>query len=764
MKFCGSIAIAFFAGLASAAEVGTTSSGAARHWAFLPVVRVDPPAVVAGRPSDSAIDAFVGAALHQKGFAPSPDADAATLVRRVHLDLTGFPPNVDEVDAFLADTSPGAYERMVDRLLASPHFGERWARWWLDLCGYADSDGYLSDFLRPNAWLYRQWVVDAFNANIPFDEFTVEQLAGDLVDNATMSQKMGTGFLRNTLNNREGGADLEEFRVRQIVARTSMMSAAWMGLTVGCAECHDHKFDPVSQKEFYQLYAFFNNGDEINVEAPREGEAGPYAAAKAEYDRKRTEILAPLMAELAPLEAEWEAKMLEAANNPDTADHRWARTWEVLGLVWGQNFGEGQHEGIQIVKTPRDVRTLSQTERLFDYFLRNGDIVNEAKFKELKIAEVIKQLDELAKKLPPFSRAPAIAESLENRRTHIHRRGDFRSRAEEVSPGTPAVLGVFHPDGDVNRLDLAKWLVSPENPLTARVTVNRIWQELFGRGLVFTSEDFGTRGTPPSHPELLDWLASEFIAKSWNFKALVREIVLSSTYRQASKRRPDVEQLDPNNTLLARQARLRLPAELVRDSALSASGLLNPSIGGPSVRPPQPDSVSKEGFDNKWVASEGADRYRRGLYTFIQRTSPFAQYVTFDLPDNARPCTRRDRSNTPLQALNMLNDPVFVEAAQSLAARAQAFALGRMRAQQPCTARDCIEYAFRACLARRPNVAELDRLETYLNEQAERFKQNPSEAKTLLAVQRSESDAVEPAAWVALCSVILNLDEFVTRE
>ncbi|HRI89347.1 MAG TPA: DUF1549 domain-containing protein, partial [Candidatus Hydrogenedentes bacterium] len=451
---------------------------AATHWAFVAPVRANAPAVSNAQWVRNPIDAFVLSRLEAEGIAPSPEASRETLLRRVSLDLIGLPPALDELDTYLADTSPDSYERQIDRLLNSPHFGEKWARWWLDLSGYADSDGYLSDFLRPNAWHYRQWVVDAFNTNKPFDQFTTEQLAGDLLPNATTQQRIGTGILRNTMSNREGGADLEEFRVRQIVARASMVGTAWLGLTIGCAQCHDHKFDPISQREFFGMYAFFNTSDEVNVNAPVGDELERHLAARPAYDAKRAEILAPAIAEIEALQAEWERRMLEAANNPDTADATWARQFEVLGLVWGQNFGEGQHEGIQIVKVPVAERTQDQKDRLLDYFLQNGSLVNEAKWAELKLPEVWKQLDELAKTLPRVSRAPAMVESKERRMTHLHRRGDFRAPGEEVPPHTPAVVLELEERAAPTRLDLAQWLVHQDNPLTARVFVNRVWHEL----------------------------------------------------------------------------------------------------------------------------------------------------------------------------------------------------------------------------------------------------------------------------------------------
>ncbi|MDZ4859182.1 MAG: DUF1549 and DUF1553 domain-containing protein [Candidatus Hydrogenedentes bacterium] len=750
--------------LLALAALASTAEDAAAHWSFIAPARTNPPATSNPAWIRNPIDAFVLHRLDVEGLAYSREAPRETLLRRLSLDLVGLPPALEDLDAYLDDTAPDAYEKQIDLLLASPHFGEKWARWWLDLSGYADSDGYLSDFLRPNAWHYRQWVVDAFNANMPFDQFTAEQLAGDLIPNATTRQRIGTGMLRNTMNNREGGADLEEFRVKQIVARANMVGTAWLGLTIGCAQCHDHKFDPISQRDYFAMYAFFNNGDEVNVNTPIGDEQTKHDVARPTYDAKRAEILAPVLVDVEMLQAEWERKMLDAANNPGTADSTWARQWEVLALVWGQNYGEGQHEGSQIVKIPVAERTKDQKDRLLDYFIQNGSLVNEAKWAELKLNDIRKQLDELAKTLPLLSRAPTMMESRERRVTHLHKRGDFRAPGDEVQPNTPAVVPASLVTETPTRLDLAQWLTRRDNPLTARVFVNRVWHDLFGRGLVHTTEDFGTRGAKPSHPELLDWLAVEFMDSGWDVKHLINTIVISSTYRQSSNRRPELNERDPNNELLARQSRNRLSAELVRDNALAASGLLNATIGGPSVRPPQPDSVSKEGFDNKWVVSEGAHKYRRGIYTFIQRTSPFGQSVTFDLPDPGQPCTRRERSNTPLQALNLLNDPMFVECAQSLAQRIESFILRRMREGNPATVEDCINHAFRIALTRNASPEERARLAAYLPQQAAIYETDPSAASALLASRSNDDENIDAAAWTAVCSVILNLDEFITRE
>lgn len=722
------------------------------HWAFIPPQRVEPPTVPG---SPQAIDRFIRARLAREKIHPAPEADRTTLIRRLSFDLTGLPPAPLEVDAFLNDPRPDAYERVVERLLASEHFGEKWARWWLDLAHYADSDGYLQDFIRPVAWRYRQWVVEAFNRDQPFDQFTIEQLAGDLLPDVSAAQRIATGFLRNTLSNREGGADLEEFRVRQVVDRTATTGVTWMALTVGCAECHDHKFDPLTQREFYQLYALFNDAEEVNFNAPLPGEREAWERAKAEHDRKRAELLAPLAGPLAELQAAWEKRLLEAERRPG-GEYAWDRALEVMGLVWGQGEGEGQLEGINIMKTPVARRTQEQRDRLLNYFLRSGALISPEKFKELKLGELAGKLNALAKELPPVTRAPAMTRPPTPRVTRVHLRGDFRQPGDVVSPGTPAALPALRAGESPDRLALARWLVAPEHPLTARVTVNRLWQELFGRGLVATTENFGARGERPSHPELLDWLALEFQRRNWSLKEMLRLMVASQTYRQSSVARPELAGRDPHNTLVARQARLRLPAEAVRDAALAAGGLLNRTVGGPSVRPPQPESVSKEGFDNKWEPSKGADRYRRGLYTFLQRTSPFAQFVTFDLPDTSRSCARRERSNTPLQALNLLNDPVFVEAAQALAARV-------LREEKGSSTRR-LERAFLLALSRPPSAAESARLLGCLTQQRALFAADPSAARRLAPETASQADPVEHAAWVTLASVLLNLDEFCNRE
>ena len=718
-----------------------------RHWAFAAPKAAVPPKVRQPRWVRNPIDQFVLARLERENLAPSPEADAHTLARRVSLDLTGLPPAA-------SDTSSLSYEALVDRLLESPHFGEKWARSWLDLARYADSDGYETDQLRPHAWRWRQWVIDALNRNLPYDQFTIDQIAGDLLPEPTLEQRIATGFHRNTLSNREGGADLEEYRVEQVVDRVSTIGTAFMGLTLGCARCHDHKYDPISQREFYQLYAILNSADEVNVPAPADGEWGEYLRRWPDYLKKRQEILGKLETELAPVMAEWERRILEAEKKPGR-DHVWDRQLELLGLVWEGNKGGGQLEGLYILKTPRERRTQWQQRRLFDYFLPHAERVDAERSKALKTKEVVKQLAELQKSAPPLTMAPAMFENPLPKPNYIHVRGDFRSRGIEVPPAVPSVLPPLA--GKPDRLAFARWLVSAGNPLTARVAVNRIWQELFGVGLVATPEDFGLQGERPTHPELLDWLVVEFVNSGWNVKRMIKLIATSATYRQSSHVRPDLREKDSQNRLLARQNRFRLPAELVRDAALAASGLLSPKIGGPSVRPPQPEAVTKEAFETPWVASHGADRYRRGIYTWLQRTAPFAQFVTFDAPDPTRSCARRERSNTPLQALTLLNDPVFVEMAQALTERL-------FRERPRASADERIDYAYRLCANRPAKPEELARLRKYLDTQRTQFEKERDSAASFLPFRLEGVPAEEGAAWAGLASIILNLDAFVTRE
>ncbi len=761
-------------------ELKSPLAAAASHWSFQPIVRPNIPPTSGRNIVRNEIDSFVVSRLESEQLSSAPEADPLTLLRRVTLDLTGLPPAAEDVRSFMADHSESAYEHAVDRLLHSPAYGERWARPWLDLCHFADTDGYLTDQPRPVAWRYRQWLIEALNNDLPFDQMTIQQLAGDLLPDSGTDQLLATGFLRNTLSNREGGADLEEFRVEQIVDRTTMLGIGWMGLTVGCARCHDHKYDPVTQTEFFGLYAVLNQADEVNIDAPLPGEwSVSKEQAVVEYRRKRDELVEPVRKALEDLQRAWENRMLEAVAGPGV-DPVWDRQWEVLGLVWGGHFGEGQLEGCEIVRTPWSKRSRDEYDRLQDYFLAHGSLIDSAAFSSLKLDALAKQLSELRTAVLWPTRAPAMREARVPRVVNRHVRGDFRVPAETVTAHFPAWLA---PSADqslvLNRLDLAKWLVSPEHPLTARVAVNRMWQGFFGRGIVDPSDDFGLRGQPPSHPELLDWLASEFIRCGWSVRKMHKLIVMSATYRQSSAYRPELRSIDPDNRLLARQVPLRFTADQVRDAALAVSGLLTKRIGGPSVFPPQPESVAKEGYSNVWKTSEGPDRYRRSLYTWVQRLSPYAHHVTFDAPPTNSVCTGRTRTNSPLQALTLLNDPVFFEAAQALARQ--------ILAEDAADDLVRVQSLMLRTLGRSPVGGEAAILESYLMQQRSIMAESPGEVRRLISAssESHSTDATpdkssitagtevttevtdadrELASWTSLCSVILNLHEFITRD
>jgi mono/diheme cytochrome c family protein len=721
-----------------------------RHWAFQPVVRPSPPEVRNGSWARNPVDRFILARLEGEGYTPSPEADRVTLIRRVSLDLIGLPPSPAEVADFVADTRPDAYDRVVDRLLASPHYGEKWGRHWLDLARYGDSDGYERDPARPNAWRYRQWVIEALNRDMPYDEFTIEQLAGDLLPNASVEQRVATGFQRNTFTNREAGVDRAEDRFEQLVNRTNTVGTVWLGLTVGCAQCHNHKFDPISQKEFYQMLSFWNPVEEVDIEAPLPGETGPYLRALPEYQRKRTELLEKYG--IPDMAAQWESKLREAHIHAGK-DVEWD-----YALT---EFRAGYDPWKKILDSDVAHRSRRMQDNFVDFFVESGHSPDLEKDKAAadRLKQAREQLAALKATLPPYSEAPVMAQMSSPPETHIAVGGDFRNPGDKVEPGTLAVMPALQTSGNLPpRLLLARWIVSRENPLTARVAVNRMWQEYFGRGLVRTSEDFGTQGEKPSHPELLDWLATEFMDRGWSMKAIHRTIVTSATYRQSSKVRKEIQAKDPDNVLLSRQSRLRLPAELIRDAALASSGLLNPAIGGRSIKPPQPAGVAELTYGNgtKWKESEGPDRYRRGLYIHFQRTSPYPELISFDAPDSRLACTRRRRSNTPLQALNLLNDPVFIEAAQALAVRTLRESSGAFQ--------DKLGYAFELALNRKPKARETADLTQYFNEQKAVFQKDEKAVASVAPFTPDGVDRLDMAAWVGLSRVLMNLDEFITRE
>jgi hypothetical protein len=709
--------------------ITATDSKKVNHWAYQPIKRPEVPKVAANWLRHNAIDAFVQARLEKEGIAPAPEADRAALVRRLSLDLTGLPPMPDDVEAALSDKSENWYEKVVDRLLAAPHYGERWGRHWLDLARYADSDGFEKDTGRPFAWRWRHWVIEAFNRDLPFDEFTVEQLAGDLLPNATLEQKVATGFHRNTLTNREGGVDQEQFRVEAVVDRVNTTAKVWLGQTINCCQCHDHKYDPFSQREFYQFFAFFNSDAEVDIPALLPSEVAAFNQKKEAFDKKRGELA--------------QAIDLYKKNELVAAQQKWQ---EHVGLLELRQQPPGV---IVLLLTDPMQRTEKQNQELAAHYLKI----------DAKLAELTKSLADHDKTAPQPTKAQTLAMT-GVRKTNVMLRGDFLRRGVEVEADAPSVLPPMpQTKGKRTRLDLAKWLVAPANPLTARVAVNWVWHKYFGRGLVATLEDFGTQGEKPSHAELLDYLAGRFADDHWSMKKLHRLIVTSATYRQSARARPELAVRDPLNVLLARQARLRLEAEIVRDNALAASGLLTRTIGGPSVRPPQPAGISELTYAGsaRWVESTGPDRYRRGMYTWFQRTSPYPMLLTFDAPDGNLCCVRRERSNTPLQALALLNDTVFVECAQALGKR--------IVEDKSANAGDRLRHAFRLCLARDPSATELDRLSRLHEELLQTYRAKPEAAAKLLGKMKvNGADAPEAAAWVALARTLLNLDEFVTRE
>jgi hypothetical protein len=710
-------------------------------WSFQPLKRPPVPEVKKQGWVRNPIDNFVLARLEKEGVQPSPEAAKATLLRRVYLDVTGLPPSPRELDDFLHDNRPDAYELAVERLLRSPHYGERMARFWLDLARYADSDGFEKDLQRPWAWRYRDYVIQAFNEDKPFDQFTIEQLAGHLLPGATASQLIATGWHRTALVNREGGIDPRENRYEQLVSRVSAASTTWMGLTTGCAQCHDHKYDPIRAKDFYQLYAFFNHVKERDIDAPLPGELGPWLQKRAEYLKEREHLL--WVYNIDEWMRDYEQNMVQALENPGQGDLEW--DFQIANSRPMFDYYE------EVIRTPREKRDPRDQERLLYWFLGNpGPARGAGIHKTDEVRECRERLARLDARYPKVAKAMIMEQWEQLPETRIALKGDYRSLGEAVEPDVPASLPPLPKDAPRNLLGFAQWLVSDENPLTARVMANRYWQEIFGRGLVRTSEDFGTQGEKPTHPELLDWLAAEFRDGGWSTKNLIRLIVTSTTYRQSSHARPELKDRDPENLLLARQNRVRLPAELIRDAALNASGLLNSAVGGPSVKPFQPAGVAELGYANsvKWEESEGPAKYRRGLYVHFQRTTPYPMLMNFDAPDSNVACSRRRRSNSPLQALNLLNDPVFSEAAQTLAHRL----LTEYRET------DRLENGFLLTVGRLPSEAEKDRLRRFLDQQASVLAENPEAAREIFPLNP------EAAHWVSLARVLLNTDEFITRE
>jgi hypothetical protein len=907
------------------------------HWAFQAPRRPPLPAVKNPAWVRNEIDRFLLARLEREGLTPSPEADRLTLIRRLSLDLLGLPPTPEEVDAFLADRADGAYERLVDKLLASPHYGERWARPWLDAARYADSDGFEKDKSR-QVWFYRDWVINALNRDLPYNEFIIEQIAGDLLPGATQDQGVATGYLRNSMLNEEGGIDPEQFRMEAMYDRMDAIGKGILGVTIQCAQCHSHKFDPLTQTEYYRLFAFLNNDNEANVavytpeeqmkraeifreihaieadlrhrhpdwqermaawEEKVKGDQPPWQVVRPEVDPfgDQKHYLLPdgsiLAQGYAPTKftTEFTAKTdlktvtavrLELLNDPNlplggpgrsirglcgltefkveaaaadesgkkqevkivraTADvnppeRELEKIFDdrsgkrrVTGPVdyaidgkeetaWGLDVGPGRsnvprkavfvfdkpvsfpkgavltfklvqkHGGWNsddnqnnnlgrfrfsvtdrpdavadplpahvraLLDVPAEQRTPAQTAGVFGYWRTTVPEWQEAN----------DRIEALWRQHPEGSSQLVLKAREMPRDTHVLKRGDFLKPAEEVSPGVPAFLHPLPPDAPLNRLTFARWLADPHSPTTARVIVNRIWQGHFGTGLVATPEDFGKQGERPSHPELLDWLAVDFMERGWSLKSLHRMIVTSAAYRQSSSVTPDLLAKDPANRLLARGPRFRVDAEVVRDVALAASGLLNPKVGGPSVFPPLPKFMllPPVSYGPKvWDESTGPDRYRRALYTFRYRSLPYPALQNFDAPNGDFACVRRTRSNTPLQALTALNEPVFVECAQALGLRTLKDG-GRTDA-------DRLTYAFRRCLARPPSAAESADLLKLLAKERQHFKQPDAKPMELAAADPAHppqlpegTTAADLAAWTVVSRVLLNLDETITKE
>jgi hypothetical protein len=903
----------------------------AEHWAF--ELASTPTIPENGTPvwGTNPIDAFIYERMRAEGLAPSPEADKVKLLRRVTFDLTGLPPTPAEMDAFLLDTADGAYERAVDRLFASPRYGERMAMHWLDAARFADSNGFQGDFPRA-MWPWRDWVIASFNKNTPFDQFVVEQLAGDLLPNATREQRAATGFLRNGRSVTEGGSIEEEWHVESIIERVETVGTVFLGLSLGCARCHDHKYDPFSQRDFYQFYAFLNSTAEKGYYAERPGNLGPVELFPTPEHEKRIAELeeslrgvrekhAAVTAETAIPVENWLATLRQApqseepqgmalrlrldggiyspaggataldgetATAPDLGQaHRFPRAkpftiavWvraDRPGTLWSKIGGAPDHRGVEAavlddgrvtvtinhIAQENGVRVVSeaalkigvwshlavtfsgaekvggvgvyvdgQIQNLFpDYNNLEGDIDAPESLRvgtgssanplrgamadfriynvELGAAQITALLQNALSSAPLIelgeAERAALAAYYEHRNSLLTRaseqqvtnaeqtrnaylendvpsvmvleelpeprpayrliRGayDAPDKSEVLQPKVPDFLHPFPADAPPNRLGLAKWIVDPANPLTARVTVNRIWQEFFGAGLVRSPENFGMQGESPSHPALLDWLASEFIAKGWDLKALQKQIVMSATYRQDSAAPDAVLAKDPENRLLARAPRFRFPAELIRDNALAASGLLTPTIGGPSVKPYQPEGLWEElipGARGIYTSAEGEALYRRSLYTFRRRTVPQPTLATFDAPTFDTCQVNRPRTNTPLQALALLNDTTYVEAARHLALR--------MLTEAGPGMDERLRYGFRLATSRWPNAREEQVLQGAMGGYLETYEAAPEEARAFIANGKSPvaegANPIELAAYMGVARVVLSLDETITRE
>lgn len=671
-----------------------------KHWAYQHPQRSPVPHDPQDGWSRNAIDRYALEAMRTRGLTPANDADPARLLRRVYLDLVGLPPTVDAVNRFVADPTDKRYLAIVDQLLASPRYGEKWSRHWLDLARYSDSNGYQADQIR-EMWAFRDWVIDAMNDDMPYDQFTVEQLAGDLLPDATLSQHIATGFHRATTCNVEAGVDPEGNRTDQVIDRVNTTGTTWLATTLECAQCHNHKYDPISQQEYYQLFAFFNN---------------------------------------TPMEVEQE--------KPDSVQFNFYGP-----KLW---LAQKTDERARFARLQAKLKQLSeQIERLSRKTARAHEQLKGLKEQE---SELRQQLDTAA----PSS--TLVMQEMEQRRTTtIFVRGDFLSPGTEVEPNVPRAFNALPPSEPRDRLLLAKWLIDPTNPLTARVAVNRWWHELFGRGIVSTIDDFGTQGSPPTHPALLDWLAIELQSNGWSMKAIHRLIVTSSTYRQSSRWERDAHERDPDNRWLARGPRNRLPAELIRDHALAIGNLLVDAMHGPPVYPPQPSGLWRQTGRNEPIfkTDEGADRFRRGVYVVWRRAAPYPTFVTFDAPDRMTCVARRPKTNTPLQALALLNDEAYAEAAKAMAARVLTETQGRDVSSQ-------LEYAMKLVVSRAPTETELAVLRDLLRSEIVRLSAAPERVQQLCAGAKllqvnQPASKSEWAAWFSVCNTLLNLDEAITK-
>jgi hypothetical protein len=709
-----------------------------QHWAYVKPARPAIPEVQNKAWVRNPIDAFVAIGHMKNGFTPAPEADRVTLIRRLSFDLTGLPPTSADVEAFVNDKSPDAYERLVDRLLASKHFGERMAVVWLDVVRYSDTAGYHSDNHR-DVWMFRDYVINSFNANKTFERFTVEQIAGDLLPDATSETRVASGYNRMLQTTEEGGAQAKEYTAKYAADRVRNTASAWLGATLGCAECHNHKYDPFTQRDFYRFAAFFAD---VREKAVGRQDQTPITKPEQEAELKKLDgEIARLQGELAKTTPELDAAQVK---------------WEHSLAKGTKGLPKPVTDALTVEPAKRNA---AQKQTIATHF--RTQVAKETESQRKELADVQARKDQLLKTVP----TTLVSMTEAPRMVRILPRGNWLDDSgEPVTPDVPAFLGTVapaDPRARASRLELAKWLASPENPLTARVYVNRLWKIAFGQGLVRNLDDLGTQGTLPTHPELLDWLSTEFVAKGWDTKALLRVIVTSSAYRQSSQAPREVRERDPANAWLSRQNRFRLDAEFVRDNALAVSGLLSNKLGGPSVKPYQPAGFwAYLNFPTReWQNDLGENQYRRGLYTYWCRSFLHPSLFAFDAPTREECTNERTRSSTPLQALVLLNDPTYVEASRALAERVLKEGTG--------SPRERIDWAFRQALSRGATEAEKDVLEPLFQKHAKEYHADKAAAEKVLAVgfkpAPKDLDAADLAAWTSVARVILNLHESITR-